>query len=61
MFLSVAVQPWLLYSEAQWLRKDPITFGYIADPLRTEPGFTLTEDRAAHQFSVMLKQALDGN
>jgi len=60
IFLSLTAQPWLLYNEAQWLRKDTVCFGHFADKHQTVAGFTPVEIRAAQKLNGELLAVMEG-
>jgi len=58
VLISVTLQPLLLRSEASWLKKDKLIYGYLADRHNTTVGFTGMEQKATRKYWGLLKQAL---
>jgi len=57
LFLAIIVQPWLLYNEAQWLRRDTICFGYLAEK-QNIAGFTSIEAKTVQRLNAELLTAM---
>lgn len=58
IFLSLTAQPWLLYQEVHWLRKDTVCFSLFSDRHAETFQATSIETRAAERLSRMLQTAL---
>jgi len=61
ILLSLTAQPWLLYKEANWLRKDTLTYGYLAQSSDKNVGCSSIETQASLRLSRLLQQALEAN
>ena len=57
---ALTVQPWLLYREASWLRRDTVMFGHLADRVNEPVACTLVETRVTQEYSRQLLEALVG-
>lgn len=57
MTLVLLAQPWLLYQEASWLRRDTLIFGAVADR-QGDVSLTALEIRAAREYDRLLMEAL---
>ncbi len=60
LFLVLVVQPWLLYNEATWLRKDTISLGYLGNPREISAGCISIETKVAERLSGLVLTAMDG-
>lgn len=60
IIISLLAQPWLLYNEAQWLRRDTIFLGQLANPHTLSAGCNSIENQATADLSRMTLQALEG-
>ncbi len=60
IFVSLTIQPWLMYNEAQWLRKDTLIVGYMADSRQKPLALGLSEERVLKDYNADLRKALDG-
>ena len=56
--IMLVVQPCLLYSEAHWLRNDPLMFGHLADRQTMVASFTTVEARACERLTRLTTEAL---
>ncbi len=59
IFMSLTIQPWLMFNEAQWLRRDTVGIGYLANPGRSQMAFSLPEAREIHAYNESLRKALE--
>ena len=59
ILLTLTAQPWLLYNEAQWLRQDTLTYGYIAQVTDKDAGENPIEACSAQRLAGLLQQALE--
>jgi len=58
IFISLTLQPYQLYSEAMWLRRDTTIYGYLADPRSRVAGFTSIETKASRAYARSLRKAV---
>ncbi|MHB9023287.1 MAG: hypothetical protein ACYC7E_03805 [Armatimonadota bacterium] len=59
ILFTFTAQPWLLYQEASWLRKDTALFGNLAKRDEETAGFTPMETRAAQKLTELIIKAVD--
>ena len=59
ILLMLLAQPWLLHSEASWLRKDTLEFGYTANAPATAPGESPFNARVADQLAHRIAVAIN--
>ncbi len=59
IFISLTIQPWLLYNEAKSLRQDKVLYGYLANSGDNTPGFTMAEMRSVQSLNSLIRKALD--
>ena len=59
LLLTLLVQPCLLYSEAYWLRHDPLVFGYLASN-HARVGCSVLEAQACDRLEQLTDKALQG-
>jgi len=57
IFISLTVQPWLLYNEAHWLRQDKMIYGYLANPHNIS-AFTAPEAKSTQRLNELIREAL---
>ena len=58
ILIATTLQPWQLYSEAQWLRRDTLLYGYLAKRPNDVYGFSSVEQRATEDYSNELLKAI---
>jgi len=59
ILLTLTAQPWLLYQEASWLRRDTVMLGEYANKSSEPIAFTRLESRATQVYTQRLLQVLD--
>lgn len=57
--ISLIAQPWLLYNEANWLRKDTMVYGYVAHSSKGQVSITKSEAIASKRLTQRVLKVLE--